>query len=398
MKSGKNLFSQRVALVRKNHSALVLKKNRVDPSWDNGVVNRWLNPVLTGKHVPLEWRYDFNPKTNPLFLERLGMNAALNSGAIEHEGKMMLIPRLEGVDRKSFFAVAESANGVDNFRFVGGPVAFAENSKDETNHYDMRATRHEDGWVYGTFCVEKKDPKAPENDTSTAVASCGLVRTKDFKKWERLPDLVTPSPQQRNVVLHPEFVGGKYFFYTRPMDAFIEAGSKGGIGWGLADSMEKAVIKREEVMDERVYHTIKESKLGAGGVPIRTKQGWLHIAHGVRNCAAGLRYVLYALLCDLKDPARVIARPGGYFLAPEDSERVGDVSNVVFTNGVVARKNGDVFIYYGSSDTRLHVVTSNVETLLDYALNTPEDGMRSQECVKQRLELIARNARVVGRK
>jgi 4-O-beta-D-mannosyl-D-glucose phosphorylase len=391
MKVGKCSFAQRLALVKKNHLKLVKAKNAIDPSWDNGVFNRWKLPVLTAKHVPLEWRYDFNPKTNPFLLERLGMNAAFNSGAIEHEGRILLVPRLEGVDRKSFFAVCTSKTGVDGFEFIGGPLLFPELDDRETNHYDMRLTRHEDGWVYGTFCVEKRDPKAPPHDQSSAVASCGIVRTRDFLSWERLPDLVTPSPQQRNVVLHPEFVQGKYFFYTRPMDGFIEAGSKGGIGWGLADSMEKPVIKKEEIMDERVYHTIKEAKMGAGGVPIKTKKGWLHVAHGVRGCASGLRYVLYVLLCDLNEPWKVIARPSGFFLAPEGLEWVGDVSNVVFTNGVVAKKNGDVFIYYGGSDTRLFVATTTVDVLLDYALNTPEDPLRSQLCAAQRDALRRRN-------
>jgi 4-O-beta-D-mannosyl-D-glucose phosphorylase len=391
MKSGKTPFKQRLALVQKNHARLTKAVNAIDPTWDSGVFNRWKNPVLTARHIPLEWRYDFNPKTNPHFLERLGMNAALNSGAIEHDGKILLVPRLEGVDRKSFFAVAASRTGVDRFEFITGPLLYPENDDQETNHYDMRLTRHEDGWIYGTFCVEKRDPKAAPHDLSSAVASCGIVRTKNFQKWERLPDLVTPSPQQRNVVIHPEFVQGKYFFYTRPMDGFIEAGSQGGIGWGLADSIEKPVIRKETIMDERVYHTIKETKVGAGGVPIKTKKGWLHVAHGVRNCASGLRYVLYVLLCDLKDPSKVIARPGGYFLAPEGLEWVGDVSNVAFTNGVVARKNGDVFIYYGGADTRLFVATTTVDVLLDYALNTPEDALRSQHSAAQRDALRRRN-------
>jgi 4-O-beta-D-mannosyl-D-glucose phosphorylase len=397
MKSQKNLFSQRVVLVRKNHAALVKKKNRVDPTWDSGVVNRWMNPVLTAKHVPLEWRYDFNPKSNPLFLERMGMNGALNSGAIEHEGKLLLVPRLEGVDRKSFFAVAESANGVDHFRFVGGPMAFAENDKSETNHYDMRVTRHEDGWVYGTFCVERKDPKAPENDTSTAVASCGLVRTKDFRKWERLPDLVTPSPQQRNVVLHPEFIDGQYALYTRPQDSFIDAGQGGGIGWALCRDIANAVIGEERIVDPKLYHTIKEVKNGAGAPPLKTSRGWLHIAHGVRNTAAGLRYVLYAFLCDLNDPAKVIRRPGGYLLAPQGEERIGDVSNVVFCNGVVHRKDGSVLIYYASSDTRIHVGTTTIDRLLDYVENTPADPLRSSACVEQRVAMIRQNLALAGK-
>jgi 4-O-beta-D-mannosyl-D-glucose phosphorylase len=391
MKIGTETFAVRAARLRARHTALTERRNAINPDWDNGVLNRYQHTVLTAQHVPLDWRFDFNEQRNPLLLERLGVNALMNSGAIEHEDRILLVTRIEGYDRKSFFAIAESTSGVDQFKFWDEPLLFAENDDRETNWYDMRLTRHEDGWIYGTFCVEKKDASKGEADTSAALASCGVVRTKDFKQWDRLPDLVTPSPQQRNVVVHPEFVQGKYLFYTRPMDFFMHAGGRGGIGWGLADTMEGAVIKQEAVMEERVYHTIKEGKVGPGATPIKTRAGWLHLAHAVRENAAGMRYVLYAFLCDLKEPWRVIARPGGYLLAPEGEERVGDVSNVLFANGAVVRANGDLFLYYASSDTRLHVATSTIEALVDYALNTPPDALRTAKCVEQRIELIRKN-------
>ena len=347
--------------------------------------------MITPAHVPLEWRYDLNPQTNPFLLERLGINATFNAGAIELDGRIALCVRVEGWDRKSFFAIAESPNGIDHFRFHDEPCVIPETSDPDTNVYDMRLTRHEDGWIYGIFCTERRDPSAPESDQSSAVAQCGVVRTKDLKSWERLPDIRTPSAQQRNVVLHPEFVSGKYALYTRPQDGFIDTGSGAGIGWALCDSMENAVTGPESIIDRRVYHTISELKNGQGPTPIKTSAGWLHLAHGVRNTAAGLRYVLYLFLTDLADPTRIIAKPGGYFIAPEGEERVGDVSNVVFSNGWVARPDGTVFIYYASSDTRLHVATSTIERLLDYVRNTPADGLRSAECVRQRLELIRRN-------
>lgn len=391
MKIGTEPYASRKSRLLERHASLTQRPNEIDTAWDNGVLNRYKNTVLTAQHVPLDWRIDFNETRNPFLMERLGINALLNSGAIEHDGKILLVTRIEGYDRKSFFAIAESTSGVDGFVFRDEPLLFAENSDDETNWYDMRLTRHEDGWIYGTFCVEKKDPAAPESDTSSALASCGIVRTKDFINWDRLPDLVTPSPQQRNVVLHPEFVGGKYLLYTRPMDFFMHAGGKGGIGWGLADTMEGAVIKEETVMEERVYHTIKEGKVGPGATPIKTEAGWLHIAHGVRENAAGMRYVLYAFLCELKEPWKVIARPGGYLLAPEGEERVGDVSDVLFANGAVVRGNGDFFLYYASSDTRLHVATSTLDAMLDYTLNTPPDALRTAKCAEQRIALIRRN-------
>ncbi len=391
MKIGSESFENRHLRLLANHARLNARPNEIDTTWDNGVLNRYRHPVLTAQHVPLEWRIDFDPKRNPFLMERLGINALFNSGAIEHDGRILLVPRIEGYDRKSFFALAESQSGIDQFKFHDKPLLLAENDEFETNWYDMRLTRHQDGWVYGTFCVEKKDTSKGETDTSSAIASCGIVRTKDFLTWDRLPDLVTPSPQQRNVVLHPEFVHGKYFLYTRPMDHFVSAGGKGGIGWGLAETMERAVIHKETVMEERVYHTIKEAKVGPGATPIKTKAGWLHIAHAVRENAAGLRYVLYAFLCDLHEPWKVIARPGGYLLAPEGDERTGDVSDVLFSNGVVVRPNGDLFLYYGSSDTRLHVATSTIDALVDYTLNTPPDPLRSAKCVQQRIDLIERN-------
>jgi 4-O-beta-D-mannosyl-D-glucose phosphorylase len=378
------------------HLEQVERKNRRVKD-GNGVVDRWEYPVLTAAHAPLFWRYDLDPERNPLLLERLGVNAVFNVGAIEWQGRICLVARVEGLDRKSFFAVAESETGVDGFRFRDHPIVMPEIDAAETNVYDMRLTAHEDGWVYGIFCVERKDPAAPPGDLSAAVAQAGIARTRDLVEWERLPDLKTPSPQQRNVVLHPEFVGGKYALYTRPQDSFIEAGRGGGIGFALCDSLEGAETDEETIIDPREYHTVKEGKNGAGAPPLKTPKGWLHIAHGVRPCAAGLRYVLYAFLCDLEDPSRVIARPGGYFMAPEGEERVGDVSNVVFCNGTVVRDDGEVFIYFGSSDTRTHVATSTVERLLDYVLNTPEDPLRSAACVHQRRELIDRNLRLLAR-
>lgn len=360
----------------------------------NGIFDRWSNPVLTREHIPLEWRYDICKKNNPFFMERLGINAVFNAGAIEWNGNICVVARVEGVDRKSFFAVAESRNGVDGFRFWEKPVELPDTCAEETNVYDMRLTKHEDGWIYGIFCSESKD--RTNDDLSAAVAAAGIVRTKDLKKWERLPNLVTlQSPQQRNVLLLPEFVDGKYAFYTRPMDGFIDTGSGSGIGFGLCDDIAHAVLDEERITSCRRYHTITEAKNGAGAVPIKTPQGWIHIAHGVRNTAAGLRYVIYAFATALDGPARVIAEPGGYLLAPLGDERLGDVSNVVFTNGAVARENGDVYIYYASSDTRLHVATTTVEKLCDYVFNTPKDARRSVECVKQRCELIDRNLKLL---
>ena len=386
----KKEFNQRLADLIKKHEKLVNRKNKKLKK-GNGIYDRYKYPVVTAEHTPLFWRYDMNYNTNPFLMERMGINAAFNSGAIELNNKICLMVRVEGWDRKSFFAVAESNNGIDHFRFRKYPVIMPETDNPDINIYDMRLTLHEDGWIYGVFCSERKDPDAIPGDQSSAVAQCGIARTKDLDTWERLDDLKTASPQQRNCVLHPEFVNGKYAFYTRPQDDFLKAGKGGGIGWGLIDNIEHAVIKREKIIDERVYHTIKEVKNGQGPAPIITKEGWLHLAHGVRGCAAGLRYVLYMFLTDLSQPEKVVKKPGGYFLAPEGQERVGDVSNVVFSNGWVARKDGSVFIYYGSSDTRMHVATSTIDRLLDYVKNTPEDGLRSSVCVEQRIKLITGN-------
>ena len=374
-----------------DHQMLLMRKNEKSPSWTNGLFERYRYPVLTAAHTPLTWRYDLDPATNPFLIERMGINGVFNPGAMELNGMIYLACRVEGYDRKSFLAIAESANGIDGFHFWDEPLVMPETENPDTNVYDMRLVQHADGWIYGLFCTERKDPKAPAGDTSSAVAQCGIARTHDLRKWERLDDLKSSSAQQRNVVLHPEFIDGKYAFYTRPQDSFIEAGSGGGIGWGLSDSIEHAEVPCELVIDWRIYHTIKEAKNGEGPAPIKTTQGWLHIAHGVRNTAAGLRYVLYAYLSRLDRPWEVTHTPGGYILAPEGEERIGDVSNVTFCNGVVARSDGKVFIYYASSDTRVHVATSTVEKLLDYVLNTPADGLRSAACVQQRLDLIHKN-------
>ncbi|AOZ93121.1 glycoside hydrolase family 130 protein [Paenibacillus crassostreae] len=385
-----SLFNARKQQLTERYEVLISRKNEKVP-YGNGIYDRYQYPVLTADHSPLIWKYDFNPATNPYFMERLGINGVFNAGAIHLNGKFYLIARVEGLDRKSFFAVAESDNGVDGFRFWDHPVVLPETEVPDVNVYDMRLVQHEDGWIYGLFCTERKDPDAPRGDLSSAVAQCGIARTKDLITWERLADLKTASAQQRNVVLHPEFVDGKYAFYTRPQDGFIDTGSGGGIGFGVSDSIENAVIDEEIIIDERYYHTIKEVKNGQGPAPIKTDKGWLHIAHGVRNTAAGLRYVLYVFLSDLKNPQVVTHRPGGHFIAPDGEERVGDVSNVVFSNGVIALDNGEVYIYYASSDTRLHVATTTVDQLLDYAMNTPEDPFRSYACVQQRIELVDRN-------
>jgi len=384
-------FQRRLNRLQAEYDALITRPNAPDEDWSNGVFERYRYPILTAAHTPLFWRYDLNPLTNPYLMERLGINAVFNPGAIELDGKIRLVCRVEGYDRKSFFAVAESANGVDNFHFWDYPIVMPETDDPDTNVYDMRLVKHEDGWIYGLFCTERQDPNAPPGDLSSAVAQGGIARTKDMKTWERLPDLKTRSPQQRNVVLHSEFVDRQYAFYTRPQDDFIQAGSGGGIGWGLSKSMNPAIIEDETIVDSRAYHTIKEVKNGQGPAPIKTPKGWLHLAHGVRNTAAGLRYVLYLCLSDLREPWRVTHRPGGYFLAPVGEERVGDVSNVTFSNGWVCRSDGAVFIYYASSDTRCHVATSTVDRLLDYVINTPEDGLRSAASVAQRIELVRRN-------
>jgi 4-O-beta-D-mannosyl-D-glucose phosphorylase len=393
----RNEFSAAVGRLVRKQELLLKRKNKALES-ANGVFQRFRFPAVTAEHTPLFWRYELDYRTNPYLMERMGVNATFNPGAIELDGKILLVVRVEGADRKSFFGVAESRNGIDNFRFWDYPIQLPETADPDVNVYDMRLVPHEDGWIYGLFCTERKDPKAPRTDTSAAIAQCGVARTRDLKTWERLDDVKTGSPQQRNVVLHPEFVDGKYAFYTRPQDGFIDTGSGGGIGWGLSQSIEHAVIDSETIVDDRVYHTIKEVKNGLGPSPLKTDKGWLQLAHGVRNTAAGLRYVLYMFLTDLKQPNKVIARPGGYFLAPEGEERIGDVSNVVFSSGWVERKNGEVLIYYGSSDTRIHVASSTVDRLLDYVLHTPEDGLRSAASVRQRIDLIEKNLRVFKKK
>ena len=383
-------FKKAVQRLFKQQEKLLSRRNRKSPG-GNGIYDRYEFPVLTAAHSPITWRYDLDRKTNPLLLERIAVNAAFNAGALLHEGKYLVVARVVGADRKSFFAVAESPNGVDNFRFWDYPILMPETNEPDTNVYDMRLVKHQDGWIYGLFCTERKDPRTPVWDTSSAVAQCGIARTHDLKTWERLADLKSKSPQQRNVVLHPEFIDGQYAFYTRPQDDFIQAGKGGGIGWGLSKSIENAVVENEIIVDNREYHTIQEVKNGLGPAPIKTPQGWLHLAHGVRNTAAGLRYVLYLFLAELEHPWIVTHKPAGYFIAPEGPERVGDVSNVVFSNGWIEKKNGDVLIYYASSDTRLHVATSTISRLLDYVLHTPPDPLRSRACVEQRYELIEKN-------
>lgn len=379
----------------KEYNRFISRKNKIDSSFYNGIYDRYVNPILTRDSIPLTWKYDICKETNPFFMERLGINAIMNSGAIYLNGKFCLVCRVEGNDRKSFFAVAESPNGIDNFRFRDYPVQLPDTCPEETNVYDMRLTQHEDGWIYGVFCSESKDTKNP--DLSAAVAQAGIVRTKDLETWERLPNLVTKkSPQQRNVCLHPEFVNGQYAFYTRPMDDFINTGSGGGIGFGLCKDITHAVIQEEKIISKRVYHTITEAKNGAGATPIKTPRGWIHISHGVRNTADGLRYVLYVYATSLEDPSKVIAEPSGVFLVPLGKERTGDVSNVVFTNGAI-EKDGKIYIYYASSDTRMHVATTTMEKLIDYTFNTPSDPHRSPDCVKQRCELIRKNLELLGK-
>ena len=386
-------YKQQIREMMKEQESLLTRKNE-PMERGNGWYRRYRFPVLTAAHTPLYWRYDFNEETNPLLMERIGMNAAMNAGAIKWNGRYLLMVRVEGADRKSFFAIAESPNGIDNFRFWDYPVVIPETEDPATNMYDMRLTAHEDGWIYGIFCAERYDETAPAGDLSRAKATAGIVRTKDLVTWERLPDLVSPS-QQRNVVLHPEFVDGRYALYTRPQDSFIDAGNGQGIGWALIDDMTNAVVKEEKIIDRRYYHTIKEVKNGEGPAPIKTSKGWLHLAHGVRGCAAGLRYVLYLYLTSLDDPSKVIASPGGYFMAPEGEERVGDVSNVLFSNGWIADDDGFLYIYYASSDTRMHVATTTVERLVDYCLHTPEDGLTSGASVRTLKKQIERNLEIL---
>ena len=389
-----NRYDNRLHILTKEYDELITRENeKILPG--NGVFERYKYPILTADHPPLEWRYDFNPETNPYLMERFGINAVFNAGAIKFNGKYLIMARVEGHDRKSFFAIAESPNGIDNFRFWEYPVQLPDLYPEETNVYDMRLTKHEDGWIYGIFCSESKDPDAPAGDLTSAIAAAGIIRSRDLKNWERLPNLVSQS-QQRNVVLHPEFVDGKYALYTRPQDGFIDAGSGGGISWALIDDITHAVVKKEIVIEQRHYHTIKEVKNGEGPHPIKTPEGWLHLAHGVRACAAGLRYVLYLYMTSLDDPSKVIAQPGGYFMAPVGEERTGDVSNVLFSNGWIADEDGTVYIYYASSDTRMHVATSTIERLIDYCRHTPEDRLRSTTSVKNIYDIIEANKLVMS--
>lgn len=384
-----NRYDNRLRILTEEYETLISRENKRIRS-NNGIFERYKYPILTAAHTPLEWRYDFNPETNPFFMERFGINAVFNAGAIKYNGKYLIMARVEGYDRKSFFAIAESPNGIDNFRFWEYPIQLPDLYPEETNVYDMRLTQHEDGWIYGIFCSESKDPDAAAGDLTSAVAVAGIIRTKDLRNWERLPNLISKS-QQRNVVLHPEFVNGKYALYTRPQDGFIEAGTGGGICWALVDDITHAIVKEETVVEQRYYHTIKEVKNGEGPHPIKTPQGWLHLAHGVRACAAGLRYVLYLYMTSLDAPNKVIAQPGGYFMAPVEEERIGDVSNVLFSNGWITDEDGTVYIYYASSDTRMHVATSTIERLVDYCLHTPEDKLRSATSVENIYQLIEAN-------
>lgn len=390
-----SVFKTRLTQLQKEHTLLIERKNQA--IWPgNGIYYRYTYPVLTAAHAPIFWEYDLNPDTNPFLMKRFGINAAFNAGAIKHDGKYLVVARVEGSDRKSFFAVAESPNGVDNFKFWDHPIIMPETEEPDGNVYDMRLTKHEDGFIYGLFCTERKDPNAKPGDESSAIAQCGIARTTDLKTWVRLADLVTPSPQQRNVVLHPEFVNGKYAFYTRPQDGFIEAGSGGGIGFGYSQTIDNAVIEKEFILDQKQYHTVYEVKNGQGPAPVKTEMGWLHLAHGVRNTAAGLRYVLYMFMTELHDLTKVIYKPAGYFIAPEGEERIGDVSNVTFSNGWILDEDGTVFIYYASSDTRLHVATTSLTQLLDYVVNTPADGFHSAASVDTLTGLINKNLTRAG--
>lgn len=390
-------FHEKLAILKHRYQSLIARENTPADEY-NGLFRRYRHAVLTANHTPLEWRYDMNPETNPNLMERLGINSVCNAGAMKWKGRYLMAARVEGYDRKSIFGIAESPNGIDNFTFWTYPLEIPETADPDTNTYDMRLVDHEDGWIYGIFCSERKDPDAPPHDMSAAVAQAGIARTKDLKIWQRLPDLKTNSRQQRNVVLHPEFVDGKYAFYTRPQDGFIDTGSGSGIGWALCDDIENPVIGVEKIINHRAYHTVKEVKNGQGPAPIKTPEGWIHMAHGVRGTAAGLRYVLYLFVTDLNDPSRVIYEPGGYFLAPQGEEYIGDVLNVTFANGWIKDDNGRILLYYASSDTRMHVAETHVELLLDYAKNTPPDALRSFESARQRSQLIKSNLDYIRRK
>ena len=389
-----NRYDNRLRVLMEEYETLISRENeKILPG--NGIFERYKYPILTAAHTPLEWRYDFNPETNPYFMERFGINAVFNAGAIKFDGKYLVMGRVEGYDRKSFFAIAESPNGIDRFQFWEYPVQLPDLYPEETNVYEMRLTAHEDGWIYGIFCSESLDPNAAPGDLSSAVAKAGIIRTKDLKNWERLPNLISKS-QQRNVVLHPEFINGQYALYTRPQDNFINAGTSGGSGWALIDDITHAEIKEETIINHRHYHTIKEVKNGEGPHPIKTSKGWLHLAHGVRACAAGLRYVLYLYMTSLEDPTKIIAEPGGFLLAPMGEERIGDVSNVLFSNGWIADENGTVYIYYASSDTRMHVATSTIDRLIDYCFHTPADGFRSAASVKNICKSVEANKLILA--
>jgi 4-O-beta-D-mannosyl-D-glucose phosphorylase len=390
-----NVFQKRKIEIENEFQQLVKKKNEPQSTVGNGIFKRYKNPVITAEHSPLEWRFDFNPETNPYVMERIGINAAFNSGAMKWNNKYILVVRVEGVDRKSFFAIAESPNGIDNFKFWEKPCVIPQTEVPDTNIYDMRLINHQDGWIYGIFCTERKDPIAPAGDTSAAIANAGILRTKDLLNWERLPDLISNSGQQRNVVLHPEFVDGKYAVYTRPQDGFIDVGSGGGIGLGFIEDMKNPIVKEEKIILGKQYHTIYELKNGLGPAPIKTEKGWLHLAHGVRNTAAGLRYTLYMFMTDLNDISKVTHIPAGHFMAPEGKERVGDVSNVLFSNGWIVDEDHTVFIYYASSDTRMHVAVSSIEKLVDYVMNSPKDNFTSADSVKSIIAQVNKNKELI---
>lgn len=387
-----NIYEQRIKAISEEFNSLISRPNTEVDEAGNGIFTRYKNPVITAAHAPLEWRFEFNPETNPFLMERFGINAAFNAGAMKWNDKYLMVVRVEGYDRKSFFAIAESPNGVDHFTFWEKPLVIPQiEGNPDTNIYDMRLTQHEDGYIYGIFCTERKDPNAPKRDTSMAIANAGIVRSKDLQSWERLPDLISNTGQQRNVVLHPEFQNGKYVLYTRPQDGFIDVGNGGGIGLGYVTDMTNPVVEDENIIYGKVYHTVYELKNGLGPAPIKTDKGWLHMAHGVRNTAAGLRYVLYMFMTDLHDLSKVTYKPGGYFMAPEKEERVGDVSNVLFSNGWIADDDGKVYIYYASSDTRMHVAVSSVDQLLDYCINTPEDQFTSYSSVQTIINIVDKN-------
>ena len=386
------LFNTRLNAVTEEFEKLITKENSPANEAGNGIFTRYKNPVVTAAHAPLEWRFDFDSEKNPFFMERFGINAAFNAGAMKWNNKYILAVRVEGYDRKSFFSIAESPNGISHFRFWEKPIIIPQiEGNPDTNVYDMRLIQHEDGWIYGIFCTERKDPNAPKGETSMAIANAGIVRTKNLLNWERLPDLISNTGQQRNVVLHPEFVKGKYVLYTRPQDGFIDVGSGGGVGLGYVSDMANPVVENEHIIYGKTYHTVYELKNGLGPAPIKTEKGWLHLAHGVRNTAAGLRYVLYMFMTDLEDLSKVTHKPAGYFMAPEGIERVGDVSNVLFSNGWIADEDGTIYIYYASSDTRMHVAVSSINQLVDYCINTSEDQFTSHQSVQTIINIVDHN-------